>query len=244
MTDPEGLEPEAGPPAPPLEPEVAAAPPPQEPEDAAEAPSPVPWEDPGLTRLQGLGRTLGRVLFHSRDFFENLPQEGWAEALAFGLIVGTAGVLACLYWQLLLYLGLSRSMGEMTAMARQWLGLGTGAILVTMLLTPLVMLANLAISSLGLWVAVGLTAGPWPQFTPVWRLTCYAQGALIAGFLPILGGPVAGLGNLVLTYRGLRGVLGLGPWRALGALCLSLGLQVLLLLLLLGSLAGFWFFHS
>lgn len=242
MTDQE-LEPGAAPPAPPQEPEAAAAAP-QEPEAAAGAPSPVPWEDRGINRLQGLGRTLGRVLFHSRDFFQNLPREGWAEALAFGLIVGTAGVLACLYWQLLLYLGLSRSLGEMPAMTRQWLSLGAGAIMTTMLLTPVIMLANLAISSLGVWAAVGLTGGPWPKFTAAWRLTCYAQGALVAGFLPILGGPVAGLWSLVLTYHGLRGVLGLSPWRALGTLCLSLGLQVLLLLSLLGSLTGFWFFRS
>jgi hypothetical protein len=182
------------------------------------------------------------VLFHPRDFFQNLPREGGAEALAFGLIVGTAGVLACLYWQLLFYLGLSRSLGEMPAMAGQWLSLGAGAIMATMLLTPLVMLVNLGINSLGLWAAAGLTGGSWPPFVPVWRLTCYAQGALAAGFLPILGGPVAGVWNLVLTYQGLRGVLGLSPWRALGTLCLSLGLQVLLLLLLLGSLAGFCFF--
>ncbi|MEW6660347.1 MAG: YIP1 family protein [Thermodesulfobacteriota bacterium] len=242
MTPP-GREPEGGPPPPKQEPEAAAAPLPG-PEAAPGAPSPVPWEDAGLSRLQGLVRTLARVLFHSRDFFRNLPREGWAEALSFGLIVGTAGLLACLYWQLLFYLGLSRSLGELPALARQWLSLGAGAIMATMLLAPLVMLANLTISSLGLWGAVGLTGGPWPEFAAVWRLTCYAQGALVAGFLPILGGPVAGMWNLVLTYQGLRGVLGLSPWRALGTVCLSLGLQVLLLLLLLGSLAGFCFFGS
>jgi len=241
---PIGLEPEDAPTTPHQEPEAAAAASDLEPEAAPAAVSPVPWEDAGLTRLTGLGRTLGQVLFHPRDFFQNLPREGWAEALSFGLIVGTTGVLACLYWQLLLYLGLSRSLGEVPTLARQFIGLGAGAIMTTMLLTPLIMLANLTVSSLGLWVAVGLTGGPWPGFTAVWRLTCYAQGALVAGFLPILGGPAAGLWTLVLYYRGLRGVLGLSPWRALVTLCLSLGLQALLLLLLLGSLAGFWFFRS
>ena len=226
-----------------LEPEDAPIAPDQEPEATLAAPNPVPWEDTGLSRLQGLGRTLGRVLFHSRDFFENLPREGWAEALAFGLIVGTAGVLACLYWQLLFYLGLSRGLVKMSAMVCLFSRMEWGLISM-MLLTPGIMLANLFISSPGLWGAVGLTGRPWPQFTAVWRLTCYAQGALVAGFLPILGGPVAGVWILVLTYYGLRGVLGLSPWRALGTLCLSLGLQVLLLLLLLGSLAGFWFFRS
>jgi hypothetical protein len=202
----------------------------------------VPWEDASLGRLRGLGRTLGQVLFHPRDFFRTMPREGWAEALAFGLIVGTAGMLACLYWQLLLYLGLSRAAGIMRAVPClfsrvEW------ALLPMMLLTPVVMLANLIVSSLGLWGAVGLTGGPWSVFAAVWRITCYAQGAMVLGFLPLLGGPVAGLWGLFLSYRGLQGVLGLTSWRALGVVCLSLGLQILLVLLLLGSLWGFRLLH-
>ncbi|MBI4794981.1 MAG: YIP1 family protein [Deltaproteobacteria bacterium] len=221
-----------------MEPEAAPSAPSQEPEAAPAATHPVPWEDAGLNRFQGLGRTLGQVLFHPGDFFRTMPREGWAEALAFALIVGTAGMLACLYWQLLLYLGLSRAVGVMRAMPClfsrvEW------ALIPMMLLTPVVMLANLIVSSLGLWGAVGLTGGPWSVFSPVWRITCYAQGAMVAGFLPLLGGPVAGLWTLVLYYRGLQKVLGLSSWRALGVLCLSLVLQVLLVVLLLGSLWGF-----
>lgn len=241
MTHP--AEPEPGPGAPPQEPEAAAALE-QEPEAAPAASAPVPWEDGAISRLPGLGRTLGQLFFRPRDFFQSLPREGWAEALSFGLIVGTAGILACLYWQLVLYLALSRHLGELSALARQFTGLGAGIIMAVMLLAPLIMLANLTISSLGLWAAVLLTGGPRPPFSAVWRLTCYAQGAMVAGFLPILGGPAAGFGTIVLTYQGLRGVLGHTSWRALGTLCLSLGLQGLLSLLLLGSLTRFWFFRS
>jgi len=224
---PEVMEPEAAPTAANQEPGVAAA-----------AANPVPWEDAGVSRLSGLLRTLGQVLFHPRDFFQTLPREGWAEALAFALIVGTAGMLACLYWQLLFYLGLSQAAGVMRSIPYlfsrvEW------ALMPMMLLTPVIMLANLIVGCLGLWGAVGLTGGPWSVFSPVWRITCYAQGAMVAGLLPLLGGPVAGLWTLFLYYRGLRGVMGLSSWRALGVLCLSLGLQILLVLLLLGSLWGF-----
>lgn len=236
MTD-EGMEPEAAAAAPDPEPERGPAASQSEPEAEAVTPHPVPWEDAGMPRLPGLFRTLGQVLFHPGDFFRNMPREGWAEALAFGLIVGTAGMLACLYWQLLLYLGLSRALAKLPAMPLlfsrvEW------ALIPMMLLTPAIMLANLISSSLGLWGAVGLTGGPWSVFPPVWRITCYAQGAMVAGFLPLLGGPVAGLWNLVLYYRGLRGVLGLSFWRALGVMCLSLVLQTSLVVLLLGSLWG------
>jgi hypothetical protein len=219
-----------------MEPEAAPAAPGQEPE-AAPAATPIPWEDAGIPRFQGLLRTLGQVLFHPRDFFRTMPREGWAEALAFGLIVGTAGMLACLYWQMLFYLGLSRTAGIMRTLPGlfsrvEW------ALLPMILLTPVVMLANLVFSSLGLWGAMGLTGGPWSVFHPVWRITCYAQGAMVGGFLPLLGGPVAGLWTLALYYRGLREVLGLSFWRSLGVLFLSLGLQVLLVALLLGGLWG------
>lgn len=226
-----------------IEPEAASAAAGQEPEAAPAAPHPVPWEDAGLTRLRGLARTLGQVLFYPRDFFQNLPREGWAEALGFGLIVGTAGVLACLYWQLLLYLGLSRGLGGMRVMPGLC-SLAEGAIMAMMLLSPLVVLGNLVISSLGLWGAVGLSGGPRPGFTAVWRITCYAQGAMMAGVLPLLGGPVAGLWILFLSYRGLQKVLGLSSWRALGTVCLSLALQTLLVFLLLGSLWGFRLFRG
>ena len=221
-----------------MEPEAAAAAPPQEPEAAAAAPHPVPWEDAGLSRLRGLGRTLRQLLFYPRSFFQGLPREGWGEALSFALIAGTAGVLACLYWQLLFYWGLSRHLGTMPAATRLFL-MGSGVFMTMMLLSPVIVLGNLIISSLGLWGALGLTGGIRPGFTAVWRITCYAQGAMLAGVLPLLGGPVAGLWNLFLQYRGLQGVLGLSSWRALGVLCLSLGFQTLLVLLFLGSLWGF-----
>jgi hypothetical protein len=223
-----------------LEPEAAAVAPPREPEAAPAAPAPVPWEDAGFSRFKGLLITLGQVLFHPREFFNNMPREGWAEGLAFGLIVGTTGLLASFYWQFLLYLGLSRFLAQMPALLRVF-SMGVGAIMAMMFLAPGIMLANLGISSLALWVAAALTGGSGPGFTAVWRLNCYAQGAMVAGFLPLLGGPVAGLWTLVLIYRGLQGVLGLSSWRALGAVALSLILQLLLLLLLLGSLAGLRF---
>ena len=221
-----------------MEPEVATTTPLEAPAAEAAIPNPVPWEDAGLTRLQGLGRTLKQSLFYPRKFFQDFPREGWQEALSYALIVGTAGLLACLYWQLLFYLGLSRLLGTMPAVTKSFFLAGSGMIITMMLLSPAIVLGSLIFSCLGLWLAVGLTGGPWPGFTVVWRLTCYAQGAMVVAFLPLLGGPLAGLWNLFLIYRGVQGGLGLSSWRALGVLCISLVLQTLLLVLLLGSLWG------
>ena len=228
-----------------MEPEVTPAESPQEPEEAAaldrepEAPpaAPVPWEDPELSRLRGMGRTLKQVLFYPKDFYQGLSREGWGEALAFGLIVGTLGMLASLYWQLFFYLGFSRTLSSAPGLTRLFV-MGSGAIMAMMFLTPLIVLGHLLLSSLGLWVAVGLTGGPWRGFTAAWRIICYAQGAMLAGVVPLLGGPLAGLWGFFLTYRGLRGVFALSFWRSLGVLILSVLLQTLLVLLLLGSVLG------
>ena len=221
-----------------MEPEVTPAAPFEEPAPEAVPPHPIPWEDAGLSRLRGLGRTLWESLFYPRAFFQNFPPGGWQEALAYALILGTAGFLACLYWQLLFYLGLSRLLGSLPAGTKVFFLMGSGAFMTMMILSPVIVLGSLIFSSLGLWLAVGLTGGPWPGLTVVWRLSCYAQGAMVMGFLPLFGGPVAGLWNLVLLYRGVQGGLGLSSWRALAVLILSLILQTLLLLLLLGSLWG------
>ena len=61
----------------------------------------MPWEDPELSALAGLVRTLREVLFRPGEFFENLGREGWAEPLAFGLIVSSVGLLGALFWQFL-----------------------------------------------------------------------------------------------------------------------------------------------
>ncbi len=64
--------------------------------------SPAPWEDPELSALAGLFRTLREVLFRPGEFFENLGGEGWAEPLAFALIVSSVGLLAAYFWQFLI----------------------------------------------------------------------------------------------------------------------------------------------
>ena len=62
---------------------------------------PVPWEDPELSALVGLVRTLREVLFRPGEFFENLGREGWTGPLTFGLIVSSLGLLGALFWQFL-----------------------------------------------------------------------------------------------------------------------------------------------
>jgi hypothetical protein len=198
---------------------------------------PIPWEDPELPRLLGFYLTLKEVWLRPGVFFKDLDKDGWVEPLGFGLIVGTIGFLAFLYWKLLVGVGVSQQLAGMP-MASQFFTLGVRAMLALMLLAPVIILVDLGLGAFGRWVGVALMGGAAPGFTAVMRVVCYAQAGLVAALLPFLGGPLALLGVLVLTYRGVKTGFGLSAGCALGALAISLALQVLCLMLFLGSLTG------
>jgi len=198
---------------------------------------PIPWEDPDLPRLVGFFGTLKKILLRPGEFFRDLPREGWAEALAFGLIVGTAGLVAVLYWKIILGAEVSQRLAELPG-ASTILTLGLGAMITGMILSPLIILADLGLSSLGLCVGTALMSGGWPDFPVILRVACYGRAGLVAALVPFLGAPAAGLWVLYLTYRGVKTAFALSTGRALGVLAISLGLKILAILLFLGSLMG------
>jgi hypothetical protein len=201
--------------------------------DPEAAAGPIPWEDPLQPRLRGLGRTLGLLLTSPREFFRRLGRHGDGEALAFGLITGTAGLLAGLFWSTLFYTAIGRAL-EASMGLPSYEG-GTGVTILLMAAAPVFNLVNLVFGAACLWGAVAL-AGGGRDFNPVWRIYCYAQGATLAGFLPLLGMPLAGLWVLYLVYAGVQAVYETSPGRSLGVLSLFLALQFVLVLLLLGIL--------
>ena len=211
-------------------------------------PAAVPWEDPEQPRLAALLGSLRELLRRPRAFFQALSREGWVEPLAFGLVTGTAGLLACLFWNLLASLWARGLVGVAVGLPPA-LTPGSGATLVLMVLAPVIILANLLYSSLGLWAGLALV-GVRPGFLTAWRITGYAQGGMVLGLLPFLGGPLGGLWVLILTLKGVQAVLGLSGGRALGALGLSLFLQTLVLVVLTGmllamaSLVSLWLFFG
>lgn len=214
-----------------------------------EARQPIPWEDPDLPRMPAFFRTLRLVLFRPGEFFRDLSREGWAEPLAFGLILGTVGLLACLYWQVLLNMVIGRLVGGKMGMS-QLFTMGTWVIVALMLLSPVISLANLGLCSLCLWGGVALVGVTPAPFSLILRIISYAQGGMAAALIPLPGGLVATLWVLILTYKGVQTAFGLSGGRALGAVAISLALQILVVLLFLGtllgliSLMGFWVFRG
>ncbi len=196
---------------------------------------PVPWEDPGLSGMAGFFRTLRDVLFYPEEFFGNLGREGWAEPLAFALIVSSAGLLCVLFWHLLALApaGLNPDAAGLSPA----LGLGPGALVAMMAGAPLLVLVNLGVGSLCWWGSVALV-GAGRDFIPTWRIFCYAQGGMALALIPFFGVLLAGIWVLVLMYHGVKQVYGLSAWGALGALAAFLSLQALLAMALLLGLAA------
>ncbi len=184
--------------------------------------APVPWEDPELSGRAGFLRTLREVLFEPGEFFQRLGGGGWSEPLAFALIVSAIGLLGALFWQLpfMAQSGMTREV-QVALMAG----------------TPVLVLINLGVGGVCWWGSVALT-GTGRDFTPAWRIFCYAQGAMALGLIPIFGTAVGGIWVLALLYRGVKQVYGMSTGGALGTLAIFLALQTGLVLLLLLSLAA------
>jgi hypothetical protein len=198
--------------------------------------SPVPWEDPELSTLAGLFRTLREVLFRPGEFFENLGREGWAEPLAFALIVSSIGLMAVFFWQLLILTPAGGNPGD-TAGLSPSLDLSPGWLLALMAGSPVLALVNLGVGGICWWGSVALV-GAGRDFTPAWRVFCYAQGGMALALIPYFGMLVAGIWVLALLYCGVKQVYGISAGGALGTLAVYLTLQAVLVLTLLLSLGA------
>jgi hypothetical protein len=197
---------------------------------------PVPWENPKLSALTGLVRTLREVLFRPGEFFGHLGREGWAEPLTFGLIVSSAGLLGALFWQFLV-LALAGGDPGGAALLPASRGLGPGLLMGMMAGSPVLALANLGMGGLCWWGSVALM-GAGRDFTPAWRIFCYAQAGMALAVIPFFGMLVAGIWILALMYCGVKQVYGLSGGRSLGALAVFLLLQAALALILLLALVA------
>jgi hypothetical protein len=199
----------------------------------AAVPSPargkVPWEDPELSGLEGFYRTLRDLLLHPGEFFDQLDLEGWAEPLAFALIVSTVGILFSLFWHLLILAG---SPGGDTGGLAASLDVGPEGLLGMMIVAPFLVLIDLGVGSLCWWGGVAL-AGISREFTPTWRIFCYAHGGLALALIPFLGPALAGIWILILMYIGAQKVFGVSALSSLGALAIFLTFQATLAITLL-----------
>ncbi len=80
--------------------------------------------------------------------------------------------------------------------------------------------------------------GAGRDFTPAWRIFCYAQAGMALGLIPFFGMLLAGIWGLALLYCGVKQVYGISAGASLGALAIFLTLQAALALTFLLGLAA------
>ncbi len=131
--------------------------------------------------------------------------------------------MGVLFWQFLVLAPAGGDPGD-AALLSASRGLGPGLLMAMMAGSPLLALANLGMGGLCWWGSVALV-GAGRDFTPAWRIFCYAQAGMVLGLIPFFGMLVAGIWILALMYSGVKQVYGISAGGSLGALAVFLLLQ-------------------
>jgi hypothetical protein len=179
-------------------------------QDAAPAAEPIPWEDPESPLLIALIGTIKEILFRPAAFFRQLSLQGGLSApLNFALIVGSWGILASLYWQFFQLLFFKQKGFWPADWLLQSLQLGPAIFIGISLLAPLLVALNQYLGSLLLYWALRIAGKRRATFEATFRVTAYANAAMIVTCLPVLGGIFAYLWNFILLIKGLGRVFDL-----------------------------------
>ena len=182
----------------------------------------IPWETPDLPVLVALVNTLRTILGQPGEFFRNMSRQGGLGApLGFALILGTAGMLASLYWQLIQLLLIGNLGSWLPFGAKNSLTPGGGHVVGVALLVPLVVMITQFLVSLFLQWALLIVGGWNPSYEAVFRVIAYSHAPLVATCLPVLGGVIAGLWSLVVEFIALVQVFRISRFRALIALLVA-----------------------
>jgi len=161
-----------------------------------------PWEDrQNLGFFKAFADTVVQVLFNPVKFFSKMPPEGGLGGpLLYGFIVGEFILLVAFMWQ-------SMSLFVPSFFERAGFGyFGAKMAGMTFLLfvSPVLVLAGLFIAAGILHLCLLIVGGAQRSLETTFRVICYAMSAQLWGIVPLCGGIVAGIWNLVLQVIGLR----------------------------------------
>ena len=184
------------------------------------APGAPAWEGEG-NFIARIWRTIWQVLLHPVRTFGAPAQPGLKWALSFGVIMGTLGGAAYIFWGWLL----------------RWDSMRTGYEFWLLIIQPLNAVVNLFILSavfhFFLWILRGAKKG----FSATFRVLGYSQATGLIFLVPWLGMPVGAAWSLVVIIGGLAAAHGISRWRAFWALFLPF-LVIFTLAILLAVVLG------
>jgi len=160
------------------------------------------WENRSELGLwQAIYQTIKAVLFSPDAFFRKLKYKGgMKEPLAFGLLTGSIGAMFGVFWQFLMMTG---GLLPIADVITGQFGLSL-IFLVSIIFIPIAMVVGMFISS-GIWhLFLLLLKGADHGFEGTFRVVSYSQSAQIVSLIPVLGGWVSGIWQLVIQIIGLK----------------------------------------
>lgn len=160
------------------------------------------WENRSELGLwQAIYQTIKGVLFSTDVFFRKLSFKGGIkEPLAFGILTGSVGVMFTVFWQFLMMSGAWFPVGELIG-GQLTFGL---IFLIAIVFIPIAIVIGLFISS-GIWhLFLVLLGGANNGFEATFRVISYSQSVQVLALVPIIGGWVSGIWQIVIQIIGLK----------------------------------------
>jgi len=161
-----------------------------------------PWEN-RLTAgtLYGILRTFRAVLFSPQHLFRSMSyKNGIREPFAFGLLMGSIGVMFGLFWH---FLNLSSETFNLIPELPFELPINL-IFLSALIITPFFITIFIFILSSIIHLCLIISRGANNGFEGTFRVLAFSQAAQILAIIPILGGLIAFIWNLVILLTGLK----------------------------------------
>lgn len=161
-----------------------------------------PWERRSQLGLwQSLYGTFKAVLFAPRELFRSLTfRSGLREPLAFGLLAGSLTTMVGIFWHFLVLAGGLATFGP--SMLGQ---IGLGMVFIVILLTvPVWVVMGILMYSGIVHIMLLVVRGGRNGFEATFRVISYSQAAQIWSLVPLVGGLVGAIWQIIVQVIGLR----------------------------------------
>ncbi|MBL7213024.1 MAG: YIP1 family protein [Desulfobacteraceae bacterium] len=185
-----------------------------------------PWEDRSDVGLwQGIYQTFREALFSPGTLFSTMTYTGgMKEPLAFGLLVGSIGSMFSLFWQFLMFSGGIASFGLLVS-DQLPIGLFFPVFLVVV---PIFVTVSIFLYTTVLHLLLLMVKGGKNGYEATFRVVSYSQAAQMVGLVPLIGGWIGGIWQLIVQVIGLREIHGTSYLRVILAFLIPVVLLILL----------------
>jgi len=185
-----------------------------------------PWEDRSDVGLwQGIYQTFREALFSPGTLFSTMTYTGgMKEPLAFGLLVGSIGSMFSLFWQFLMFSGGIASFGLLVS-DQLPIGLFFPVFLVVV---PIFVTVSIFLYTTVLHLLLLMVKGGKNGYEATFRVVSYSQAAQMVGLVPLIGGWIGGIWQLIVQVIGLHEIHGTSYLRVILAFLIPVVLLIIL----------------